>query len=51
KGFAVVAEEIRKLAEQTSISTKEIENIVREIQFEIDNTKIIWIYQRRLWEK
>lgn len=39
KGFAVVAEEIRKLAEQTSISTKEIENIVREIQFEIDNTK------------
>ncbi|EJO5348402.1 methyl-accepting chemotaxis protein [Clostridium botulinum] len=39
KGFAVVAEEIRKLAEETSISTKEIENIVREIQSEIDNTK------------
>ncbi|HDK7167494.1 TPA: methyl-accepting chemotaxis protein [Clostridium botulinum] len=39
KGFAVVAEEIRKLAEQTSISTKEIENIVQEIQFEINKTK------------
>ncbi|KAJ50325.1 methyl-accepting chemotaxis protein [Clostridium tetanomorphum] len=40
RGFAVVAEEIRKLAEQTSISTKEIETIVNEIQKEISNAKV-----------
>lgn len=39
RGFAVVSEEIRKLAEQTSISTKEIDFIVKEIQHEIANTK------------
>ncbi|MDP4092797.1 MAG: methyl-accepting chemotaxis protein [Bacillota bacterium] len=39
KGFAVVAEEIRKLAEQTSVSTKDISLIVGEILKEIDNTK------------
>ena len=32
KGFAVVADEIRKLAEQSSTSTMEIENIVSELQ-------------------
>lgn len=31
-GFAVVAEEIRKLAEQSSSSTKEIDQVVRELQ-------------------
>lgn len=32
KGFSVVAEEIRKLAEQSSNSTKEIEEVVKELQ-------------------
>lgn len=32
RGFAVVAEEIRKLAEQSSISTKSIDEIVNELQ-------------------
>ena len=32
RGFAVVAEEIRKLAEQSSLSTHEIDNIVAELQ-------------------
>ncbi|NLY46931.1 MAG: methyl-accepting chemotaxis protein [Tissierella sp.] len=32
RGFAVVAEEIRKLAEQSSISTMEIDTVVHELQ-------------------
>jgi methyl-accepting chemotaxis protein len=32
KGFTVVADEIRKLAEQSSISTKEIDEVVDELQ-------------------
>lgn len=39
RGFAVVAEEIKKLSEQSSISTKEIEKIIREIMNEIDASK------------
>ncbi|MBW9157669.1 methyl-accepting chemotaxis protein [Clostridium tagluense] len=35
KGFAVVSEEIRKLAEKTATSTHEIDNIVKQIQDEI----------------
>ena len=32
RGFAVVADEIRKLAEQSSISTKDIDEVVTELQ-------------------
>ncbi|NMB86878.1 MAG: HAMP domain-containing protein, partial [Chloroflexi bacterium] len=32
KGFAVVADEVRKLAERSGASTKEISNLVRDIQ-------------------
>ncbi|OFH99475.1 methyl-accepting chemotaxis protein McpB [Clostridium acetireducens DSM 10703] len=39
KGFTVVAHEIQKLAEQTSYSAKEIEDIIKEIQREIQITK------------
>ncbi|HEX9060620.1 MAG TPA: methyl-accepting chemotaxis protein [Clostridia bacterium] len=39
KGFAVVADEIRMLAEQTSSSTKTISMIIQEIQNEINITK------------
>ncbi|MDP4145445.1 MAG: methyl-accepting chemotaxis protein [Bacillota bacterium] len=38
KGFSVVAEEIRKLAEQSSESTKRINGIISEIK---DNTRIV----------
>ncbi|MHC1682010.1 MAG: methyl-accepting chemotaxis protein [Clostridiaceae bacterium] len=39
RGFSVVAEEIRKLSEQTEGSTKNIEKIINEIQADITNTK------------
>ncbi|SCG83979.1 methyl-accepting chemotaxis protein [Proteiniborus sp. DW1] len=37
RGFAVVAEEIRKLAEQSSLSTKSIDEIVKELQINASN--------------
>ncbi|MGE5458705.1 MAG: methyl-accepting chemotaxis protein [Methanococcaceae archaeon] len=37
RGFAVVADEVRKLAERTTKATKEIGTIVRSIQTEVDN--------------
>lgn len=39
RGFAVVAEEIRKLSEETGNATKNIENILYDIQIEIESTK------------
>jgi methyl-accepting chemotaxis protein len=39
KGFSVVADEIKKLAEQTAQATNVIANIITEIQAEVHNTK------------
>jgi methyl-accepting chemotaxis protein len=39
RGFSVVAEEIRKLSEQTELSTKEVSKIINEIEVDINNTK------------
>lgn len=38
KGFAVVADEVRKLAEKTMLATKEVENAVRQIQVNTKNS-------------
>lgn len=38
KGFAVVADEVRKLAEQSGHATKEVSQLVMEIQKEVDQT-------------
>ena len=37
KGFAVVAEEIRKLAEQTSISAENIDKVIKNVVYSVDN--------------
>lgn len=38
KGFAVVADEVRSLAEQTQSSAKEIQEIIKKIQDDTENT-------------
>lgn len=38
KGFAVVADEVRKLAEESQIATKQISELLNGIQTEIDNS-------------
>lgn len=38
RGFSVVAEEVRKLAEQTSLSSSQISELILGIQNEIENT-------------
>ncbi|TDT67443.1 methyl-accepting chemotaxis sensory transducer with Cache sensor [Hypnocyclicus thermotrophus] len=40
RGFSVVAEEIRKLAEQTNKETNEIDNLIKTIQLEVEDVKI-----------
>jgi len=37
KGFAVVSDEIRKLAEQSGVSVKKIDNIIKEVQTGVRN--------------
>lgn len=39
RGFSVVADEIRKLAEKTNEETVKIEDIITKIQFDIDSVK------------
>jgi len=38
RGFAVVADEVRKLAERTAKATGEIDNMIKSIQNEVDNS-------------
>jgi methyl-accepting chemotaxis protein len=41
KGFSVVAQEIRKLADQSKASTASIDNLVADIQMAIDSTVMV----------
>ena len=51
RGFSVVAEEIRKLAEQSQNSTKEVQNIIDQITQKIDSTNEITDTSKQLVEE
>lgn len=50
KGFSVVAQEIRKLADQSKASTASIDNLVADIQIAIDSTVMVTQEGRRTVE-
>lgn len=41
RGFAVVADEVRKLAERTTVSTKQVEETIRAMQKETSNAVVL----------
>lgn len=51
RGFAIVADEIRKLANETSSATKEIEQIVKDVKNEVDVTKMEMIDVKKAIEE
>jgi len=50
RGFAVVAEEVRKLAEQSSLSAKEIYRLIRDVQGEAERAVQVIDISRREFE-